>query len=432
MSNQASPIQKFLLRWYFPLLVVFTIIAGLNQQKYPDLIFNSDREGYYMYIAAPFFSGGFAHYKPSSDIFTPFPGTNKIFTKYSYGTALLEVPFVFVAHVIYVITENNHDSHGRLPIHGRGVLFAFVFYSLLSVWMLRRFLEKRFDPTWVMVALCSLYLGTNWIFYTVKEPGNSHVASLFILTCWMVFVPKLFREPSAKNFAIAGLIFGLTSLIRPTNAIAILYLLFAEFQGPHGGNLRDRWNFVLKNWVLIPLFALAAIIVWLPQMWYWHSVTSQWLYYSYDEEGFINWKSPKILNVLFDVQNGLFVYAPILFLPLIGLLRGVWKQKREAIGVFSIIAVLTYLFASWHTWSFGGAYGHRCYVDWMCFLAIPFCWFLQEIVAPSKWARWSVAVLVICLMYLSVGLAYFYQWPWERPDWTWGKLFEVMGRLLPF
>ncbi|MBC7775856.1 MAG: hypothetical protein H7246_10520, partial [Phycisphaerae bacterium] len=75
MSNKRFSIKAFLLRWYFPLLVVFTIFAGLNQQKYPDMIFSSDREGYYMYIAAPFFSGGFANYKPSSDIFTPYPGT---------------------------------------------------------------------------------------------------------------------------------------------------------------------------------------------------------------------------------------------------------------------------------------------------------------------------------------------------------------------
>jgi len=249
------------------------------------------------------------------------------------------------------------------------------------------------------------------------------------LSCWLVFVPKLFREPSAKNFAIAGLIFGLTSLIRPTNAIAILYLFFAEFNAPNGGTLRERWQFFLKYWSLIPLSVLVVLLVWLPQMWYWHSVTGNWWYYSYDEEGFTNWKSPKILNVLFDVQNGLFVYAPILFFSLIGLLRGVWKKQREALGIFTIIAVLTYLFASWHTWSFGGAYGHRCYVDWMCFLSLPFCWFLQEMVAPSRWARIGVGVLIVCLIYLSLGLSYLYQWPWEHPDWTWGKLLETMGRL---
>ena len=118
-----------------------------------------------------------------------------------------------------------------------------------------------------------------------------------MLTCWLIFVPKLFREPSAKNFALAGLIFGLTSLIRPTNFIAILYLLFAEYNAPNGGTLRERWKFVQKNWSLIPISGATVMLVWLPQMWYWHSVTGQWFYYSYDEEGFINWRSPKILNV---------------------------------------------------------------------------------------------------------------------------------------
>ncbi len=432
MSSPQFFAKKFLLRWYFLLLALFTIFAGLKIQKYPDLIFQGDAEGYYMYIAAPFFNGGFAFCKSTDNLYTPLPGSDKVFTKYTYGTALLEAPFVVVAHFIYIIKEGKHESHGRLPIHGMGVLFAFMFYSLASLWMLRRFLERKFDPTWVMVALCGLYLGTNWIYYTVKEPGNSHIPSLFIITCWLVFVPKLFREPSAKNFALAGLILGLTCLIRPTNCVAILYLFFAEFNAPNGGSFRERWQFAQKHWFLIPLSVVSMIFVWLPQMDYWHYTSGKWLYYSYNEEGFINWKSPKILNVLFDVQNGLLVYAPILFLPLIGLIWGIWQKKREAIGIFAMLSLLTYLFASWWTWSFGGAYGHRCYVDWMGFLSLPFCWFLQEMVAPLPRARKFVLVLMVCLIYLSLGLGYLYQWPWEHPVWTWQKLFETMGRLLPF
>ena len=100
----------------------------------------------------------------------------------------------------------------------------------------------------------------------MKEPGNSHVASLFIITCWLVFVPKLFREPSTRNFVIAGVLFGLTSLIRPTNPIAILYLLFAPMEGPNGGNWKDRWHFLIDNLKKIPVAALALLLVWFPQI----------------------------------------------------------------------------------------------------------------------------------------------------------------------
>ncbi|MCC7466356.1 MAG: hypothetical protein IT261_08815, partial [Saprospiraceae bacterium] len=200
----------------------------------------------------------------------------------------------------------------------------------------------------------------------------------------------------------------------------------------NGGNWKDRWHFLIDNLKKIPVATLALLLVWFPQMWYWHSITGKWFYYSYDEEGFSNWHSPKILNVLFDVQNGLFVYSPILLMPVAGMFYGIWKGRREALGTFTLLAVLTYLFASWHTWSFGGAYGHRCYVEWMGFLSIPFCWFLQEIVSRSSKAKWVVPGLILFLIYLSIGLTYLYQWPWERPDWTWGRLLETMGKLFGF
>lgn len=432
MIQLTSLCRKFMLRYYLVFLTVFSILAGNYLIKYPDMVFTSDSEGYYMYIAAPFFNGGFANYKPYSPVYTTYPGTDKIFTKYTYGTALFEAPFALLANIVYVIKEHNHDSHGRFGMYGMAVLYAFIFYSMFSLWMLRRYLEQRFNPVWVMLALCSLYLGTNWVFYTVKEPGNSHVVSLFLLTCWMMFVPSIYKEPSRQNFILAGLLFGLVSLVRPTNAVAILYPFFVNLPGEKPLNLKSRLQFLGKNSPYVLLAAAVMLSVWLPQMWYWHSISGHWLMYSYDKEGFDNWSSPKILNVLFDVQNGLLVYAPILIMPLIGLVYGVRQRRREAYGILLSFSLLLYLFASWHTWSFGGAFGHRCFVDWMCFLTIPFCWFWEEIVAPSRAARRWAPALALFLIYLSLGLGYLYQWPWERPGWTWEKLGWTVLKLFPF
>ena len=48
-------------------------------------------------------------------------------------------------------------------------------------------------------------------------------------------------------------------------------------------------------------------------------MTGHWLYYSYTEEGFKYWNEPKIAAVLFDVQNGLFLYSPLVLLMMAGL-----------------------------------------------------------------------------------------------------------------
>ncbi|MBL0009093.1 MAG: hypothetical protein IPP25_18465 [Saprospiraceae bacterium] len=106
-----------------------------------------------------------------------------------------------------------------------------------------------------------------------------------------------------------------------------------------------------------------AFLFFLPQLMYWKEMTGHWLYYSYTEEGFKYWNEPKIAAVLFDVQNGLFLYSPLVLLMMTGIVMGLFKKNFQAPVVLLIFSIATYFFASWWAWWFGGAFGHRCYVE---------------------------------------------------------------------
>jgi membrane-bound metal-dependent hydrolase YbcI (DUF457 family) len=90
---------------------------------------------------------------------------------------------------------------------------------------------------------------------------------------------------------------------------------------------------------------------------------------SYGPLGF-TFRSPHLFGVLFSVQKGLFFWSPVLLLTVPGLWVGRSLARRFALGAAVVMAIDTYLIASWWDWQFGGSYGHRGFTDSFGLLAI--------------------------------------------------------------
>lgn len=93
-----------------------------------------------------------------------------------------------------------------------------------------------------------------------------------------------------------------------------------------------------------------------------------------------------------------------------------------------ILAIATYLFASWWAWWFGGAFGHRSYVEYYALLALPFA-SMAQLAFKKTWSK--VLILAICalLIYYNLGLTYHYNPPWDGPEWTYEKVWIEIGKL---
>src|SRR5690606_9620175 len=120
--------------------------------------------------------------------------------------------------------------------------------------------------------------------------------------------------------------------------------------------------------------------------------------------------------------NGLFLYSPTALLVLAGVGLGLRKRARHSPAPILIFWFATYLFASWWAWWFGGAFGHRCYVEYYALLAIPLAGLLQGgFQARSALLRHALPVLLVALMIYSVRLSLLYTTvlggPWDGPDW---------------
>jgi hypothetical protein len=80
--------------------------------------------------------------------------------------------------------------------------------------------------------------------------------------------------------------------------------------------------------------------------------------------------SPRLYEVLFSTEKGVFFWSPALFLAVAG-----WVVARGWAAAFLwsaglVLTVNTVLIASWFDWQFGGSYGHRGFTDGFALVAL--------------------------------------------------------------
>lgn len=422
-----SAIGRFVLRYYLLFILAFGAYraATIHARFWNGMIW-SDTEGYYLYLPGIFINGGFGNlFVRTEGQFPMFPGTNKRYTKYTYGIALMEAPFFLAAHTVAKLSGQPADGYSAPYI--RAVQLAALLYGFLGLLVLKRILLRHFSAGITFMAIVGLYFGTNLMHYHIQEPGMSHIYSFFLFTLFIYFTPRFYERPGWGIFAGMGLLLGLITLIRPTNALLILYLVFYNVSSRTA--LKERWHFFLQHYKELLIIPVLILLAWFPQFAYWKYISGNWLIYSYGDEGFIYWDSPKFYKVLFYIQNGWLLFSPMAGLTIIGCLLGAWKNHYN-IAIISIILLLsTYLFASWWCWWFGGALGQRSYVELYTLLAFPYAYLIQLIFRQ----RWLIPKVLFVLLWLAlIHYSYFLTVYFTGPHYEWWEWELVTNWALHF
>ncbi|MGB4491237.1 MAG: hypothetical protein WBI75_08910, partial [Bacteroidales bacterium] len=212
------------------------------------------------------------------------------------------------------------------------------------------------------ITLLLIILGTNLYYYIYEKFLYSHLYSFFIFSVSLYLIDKLIKTNFKKEIYIAlfGIILSLAFLVRYTNPIFIvLMLLFLDIDSWQALKQRFKYIFNIK---FISIAAISFIIILLPQMFYWHYLTGNFLYYSYGNEGF-NWLEPKFLEFFFSPNNGAFIYTPLYFIIFIYAIIMSIKKEQNGLLILSIFVIASYIFASWWSWSYGCSLGKRPFVE---------------------------------------------------------------------
>lgn len=409
------------LQWVIGILTCVLLTSYFHSGEKIKGVIWSDQEGYYIYLPSLFITGFDNAHCTSGCNVVETPEGRMVFTKYTYGVSLLQSPFFFAAHAIAPVLGFERDGRSLPYIWGN--MLAAIFYMLAGLAFLGRLLkELNFKPKIIWIVGVLLLAGSNLFYYTFREAGMSHVFSFFLLSVLTYGSYRMSLDNRSGWSIVSGICLALIVLIRPTNAIAVLIPVL------WGISLREIPNRIvslLTNYRFVLAGLISMVVLFTPQLLYWKMVTGKYLFYSYRDEGFIYWSQPKMLQVLFSAQNGWLIYSPLMVFGLIGIGMMI-KQKAEGWLMSAITLLLaTYIFGSWWAWWFGGAYGHRCFVDFLPLLAVPMAYFAKDVLKDRK-AFAVFATICVFFIFVNIRMSDFYAGMWDGPDWTWTNYFEKL------
>jgi hypothetical protein len=392
----------------------------------------ADRAGYYIYLPS-FFMYHFDAKKCPEKIdektgygFTIDNQKNTINTKYTYGVAFLLSPFFVSSYLVSPVLHKPGEA-GFGEVYHKMVNVAAVIYLILGLWILKRFLRYYFDSSIQYFILLCIYAGTNLLFYAVDDTLMSHVYSFFLFALFL-FSMKRFLDDHGHlfYFLMMSVAFAFAILIRPTNGVIILLPFLWDVTVKKG--FVERLKLLLSQ-KRIFFFVIILFLVFLPQLIYWKYSRGSFFSYSYGDEGFTNWKTPRIAEVWFSTLNGLFLYSPLVLVMVAGMIMMIVKKIRNGILVMVIFLLVSYICASWYNWYFGCSFGQRPYVEYYALFSIPLGYLiLVSLRMRNLIVKSIILLLIVFFSYYNVRMILNFEKCFFGSTWDWPQFGRQLNR----
>lgn len=418
------------------IILIMTIVSSnLNWGKnYWKEIIKEDGKGYYAYLPAIFIyhdlNFGFFEKIEKKEYYDKYlyydyrsNANGKVINKYYSGTALAESPFFLVAHSLSY--SLNFKTDGYSELYQIFINIAALFYLLIGLLYLNSSLKGYDIKEWEksLILFASVF-ATNLFYYTVSEPGMTHVYSFAFISMFFYYSRQYFFSFQKKYIPVLALIIGIIILIRPINILIVFILPFAS------GNFHSLKKglisaFLNKLWLISGLFLFLGVIS--IQLIIYKISTGYFFIYSYGEEGF-KFLNPHMIDILFSYKKGLFLYTPIFLLSLTGGYY-LWKSSPFTLySWFGFFIIITYFFSSWWMWYYGGSFSSRVYIEYIPLFMILLAIALHKI--RQKTPRTIFVALIVFLTIICQIQTYqyrYYQIHWS--DMTKEKYWSVFLRI---
>jgi hypothetical protein len=396
------------------LLIVISSIAIKANYSKPGKVIEWDIISYYAYLPAVFihhdldFEFRVKNIEKYGELIWPVRspiGKNTIIT--SMGMSILYAPFFFLGHIFALLGPWEADGYS-LP-YRFALSFSVFFYLIPGFIFLAKILRRYFDEKVTAFTLIAVLLGTNLLYYATDEGPMSHAYNFALITLFIWATIKFYDKPGLTKIILTGALAGLITLVRPTNILVLLIFFLWDIRNWH--ELQQRFGFFLKRYYWILLMASAFILVWVPQMIYWHWATGQIFFFSYGlKHDRFYFDNPQIFNILLSYKKGWFVYTPIMLFAIAGLFTLPHKLKGLILPLTLLLILNIYILSSWSAWWFGGSFGLRAFIDIYGLMAIPLAAFLHYAFQQKKPRRLLLTGVLMLLILFNL----FQTWQYRK------------------
>lgn len=321
-----------------------------------------DGKDYYSYLVSFFIDESLVKAEDPGYIIAAPAGTINMHT---VGTAIMQSPFFMAGYVWAKVA--NYDLNGYSEPFQKMVGFAAFFYVLTGFIFLRKLLLNiGFHDFVIAVILLLLYFGTNLINFTINEPSMSHIYSFSLISSFLYYVHRLFSGYTGKSIYASAFLLGLVIITRPINGLIIFVVpFFLESMNDFKQKITDIIKD--KKRVFVSLIILIGVLSIQSTYWYIHNRTFiQWTYKDY---GFY-FSKPHLFSMLLSFRCGLFIYTPLYFISLFGLIFLFKENKFKSWSIILFMFLCAYIFSCWCSWPYYDGIGVRVFADFSAITGI--------------------------------------------------------------
>lgn len=431
------PMKNFLFlsgKWQILLMALvctfltFNIHSKSKINTYHHVLW-ADAAGYYVYLPALFEYGFHMASVPDSLEIKTGKGfrinreTNTIETKYTYGVAFMQIPFYMTAHLANSLLGLKQDGFGE--IFHWAIMLSGVFYSLLGMYFLKKALRREFSELSSSFTVLIIFTATPLFYYGLHKTSFAHIYLFAIFSFVFYYLPVAIKKMSFFPLLLLCSALSLSVLIRPTSILLLPLLILIQYRNREDLMLFLNTLYINIKKIILP--AALSLLVFVPQFLYWYYLSGSFLFYSYEQEGFTNLLQPRILEFWFSPNNGLFLYTPLMILLLVITCFFLKKGKLFFGGLLLSFLLLSYVFSSWHDWTFGCSYGSRSFTEYYLFMSVPLATFISHLQKHKKGLYlFSFCLLLAYIAFVNINTIYAYDDCYYGGTWDFKHYFSII------
>jgi hypothetical protein len=278
---------------------------------------------------------------------------------FGVGPAILWAPFFLLACGLArlgIAAGLPLSPDGLSPFHQTVTFYGTLLYGWAALLLCYAITRRCFGREHALWPALGAALAGPLPFYCLTWASYSH-AQAALATSLLVLLWLLWREQwTLRRWVLWGASAGLVLLVRPACAA---FLLLPLYEGTRQlvAALRagSPWKGRLAHAAAGPaLGALAALLVFAPQLWAWKVIFGRWLLVP-QGQGFMLWSQNAWASTLFSPRNGLLTVAPLMLFALVGLgiaLRRIPATAGPLLLVLAGVLAVNGAVHDWWGWGF--------------------------------------------------------------------------------